>query len=136
MKGYGYILSPSLRLITTSRRTDSRSFLRTGAGRRISMKAPTYTPLSYSSREIRLVTVQPSSEKSAPIECSTTTVSLDQAPKYYALSYCWGDLGIADRISLNHAEVPVIVGSLTGTPTSHSLLVGGSGSVAEADLSR
>jgi hypothetical protein len=71
------------------------------------MKPPTYTPLSYSSREIRLVTVQPSSEKSAPIECSTTTVSLDQAPKYYALSYCWGDLGIADRISLNHAEVPV-----------------------------
>jgi len=30
----------------------------------------------------------------------------------------------------------IIVGSLTGTPTSHSLLVGGSGSVAEADLSR
>jgi hypothetical protein len=33
-------------------------------------------------------------------------------------------------------DLKVIVGSLTGTPTSHSLLVGGSGSVAEADLSR
>jgi hypothetical protein len=33
-------------------------------------------------------------------------------------------------------SLSVIVGSLTGTPTSHSLLVGGSGFAAEPDLSR
>jgi hypothetical protein len=71
------------------------------------MKPSTYSPLSYSNREIRLVTIHLSSEKSAPIECTTITVSLDQAPSYHALSYCWGDPSITVPIRLNGAEVQV-----------------------------
>lgn len=40
--------------------------------------------------QIRLLTIQPG-EPEDDIQCSLTTVSLDDQPKYEALSYVWGD---------------------------------------------
>jgi hypothetical protein len=73
------------------------------------MNTPVYTPLNSSRREIRLVTIHPSPDASAPIECSTSTVSLDQEPvrNYLALSYTWGAPVITKLITLNQAEMPV-----------------------------
>lgn len=75
----------------------------------MNMNLPVYTPLSSSRREIRLVTIRPSSDSSSPIECSTSIVSLDEdpVPKYFALSYTWGAPGITKTIVLNQAEVQV-----------------------------
>jgi len=40
---------------------------------------------------IRIITLSPSDEKDAPIECRFETLPRDEAGEYTALSYCWGD---------------------------------------------
>jgi Heterokaryon incompatibility protein (HET) len=71
------------------------------------MERSIYSPLTYSNREIRIVTISPSVEKSAPIECTTSEISLDKTPGYYALSYCWGDPSITAPMHIDGVEVQV-----------------------------
>ena len=40
-------------------------------------------------KEIRLVTLLPSSKFSSPIDCTIQTVQIDDKPEYEALSYVW-----------------------------------------------
>lgn len=49
-----------------------------------------YTYLDPTTRDIRLLVLLPSQEKSAHIKCLLTQVSLDETPVYEALSYAWG----------------------------------------------
>ena len=48
-----------------------------------------YTPLNSHKREIRLVTIK-SGTQPEPIRCNLSYVSLNDTPKYEALSYVWG----------------------------------------------
>ncbi|KAH6663473.1 heterokaryon incompatibility protein-domain-containing protein [Halenospora varia] len=53
-----------------------------------------YRPLNADSDEIRLITLKRGAVFSAtdsPIECTLQYVSQSKAPRYEALSYCWGD---------------------------------------------
>ncbi|KAJ4257317.1 hypothetical protein NW762_008435 [Fusarium torreyae] len=57
-----------------------------------------YTPLDRSRREIRLIeilSVKPT------IVCTLSTVSLDDNPRFSALSYLWGDAGNTKHITVN-----------------------------------
>lgn len=50
-----------------------------------------YSPLDYSTCEIRLLHIQDSANVNDDIECTLSTASLDDQPKYVAVSYAWGD---------------------------------------------
>ena len=60
-----------------------------------------YSNLDASINEIRLLTVSPSDEPSATVECFIDHISLDQFPCYTALSYCWGSVENTIPILLN-----------------------------------
>ena len=59
-----------------------------------------YTPLNPHKREIRLTTIKPGTQPE-PIRCDLSYVSLNDTPKYEALSYVWGDPSIRMPILLD-----------------------------------
>ncbi|KAI1415164.1 HET-domain-containing protein [Hypoxylon sp. FL1857] len=59
-----------------------------------------YTPLNGTGRQIRLVTICPGIWSDI-IECILHTTSLDDSPRYEALSYVWGDANKKVPISLD-----------------------------------
>lgn len=59
-----------------------------------------YTPLSESSRDIRLLHLRPGIW-SDPIQCTLETVSLNDGPRHRAISYVWGDPKAAETIYVN-----------------------------------
>lgn len=59
--------------------------------------------------EIRLLTVWPNEDFSAPLECALRTTTLFEDPYYDALSYYWG--------SANDLELVIVHGSDEGRPT-------------------
>lgn len=67
----------------------------------------TYSPLSHDNREIRVVIIEPSLERSMPIRCTTRKISLNNSPTYHALSYAWGDPTVTASILLNDVETQV-----------------------------
>jgi hypothetical protein len=73
------------------------------------MKSYEYGALNSTKHEIRLLTIQPSSRVSAQVNCSITTVDLDNDPQYEALSYCWGDSANPVSIKLEGVYFPVTV---------------------------
>ena len=50
-----------------------------------------YKPLDSEKSQIRLVTIQPKNQESQQIRCDLEICSLDEKPRYEALSYVWGD---------------------------------------------
>ncbi|KAH7348256.1 heterokaryon incompatibility protein-domain-containing protein [Pyrenochaeta sp. MPI-SDFR-AT-0127] len=52
---------------------------------------PVYNSLQWDRREIRLIHIKPASNLDEPLECQLVAVSLDDNPRYGALSYTWGD---------------------------------------------
>lgn len=67
-----------------------------------------YAFLDPTTDEIRLITLLPSDETSARIECLLSHVSLNSKPDYEALSYAWGDQKEDIRaISLGGKPFPV-----------------------------
>jgi hypothetical protein len=60
-----------------------------------------YALLDESRREIRLLTVLPSRNDSDPISCLLNVVSLNDEPRYSALSYVWGSLDSEEGITVN-----------------------------------
>lgn len=74
---------------------------------------PAQTPsFQYSSPligfSIRILTVLPGS-LDAQLRCHLATTSLEKAPEYLALSYCWGDLAIKKTILADNQELAVAV---------------------------
>jgi hypothetical protein len=61
--------------------------------------APIYKPLDSSRRQIRLLRIEPAKDPSHKIKCHLFTESLDEKPRYHALSYVWGNT--KDRKSIN-----------------------------------
>ncbi|KAM3082009.1 hypothetical protein ACMFMG_004468 [Clarireedia jacksonii] len=59
-----------------------------------------YTPLRREYREIRLASLKPGDPED-DIQLSLSAISLDDGPKYVALSYVWGDLDDTYQINLN-----------------------------------
>ena len=59
-----------------------------------------YTPVNSHKREVRLVTIK-SGTPPEPIQCNLSYVSLNDTPKYEALSYVWGDPSIRMPILLD-----------------------------------
>ncbi|GKZ49876.1 hypothetical protein AbraIFM66951_002585 [Aspergillus brasiliensis] len=51
-----------------------------------------YNPLNPNRREIRLLEILPSESEDGPIQGSLRVLSLDDSPKFEALSYAWGDI--------------------------------------------
>ena len=68
-----------------------------------------YAPLDPDRRETRFVTVAPSRDFNARIDCTVSAASLDDCPEYIALSYVWGNPKIVPTILLNGFEQKVTI---------------------------
>ncbi|KAK5101489.1 hypothetical protein LTR70_000782 [Exophiala xenobiotica] len=73
------------------------------------MTTPLYSELNEIELQFRLLTIEPSQELEEPLKCSMHTMSLREAPQYYALSYLWGNKNVTDKVSVNGIEVAVTV---------------------------
>jgi SpoVK/Ycf46/Vps4 family AAA+-type ATPase len=60
-----------------------------------------YRPLVLSSKEIRLLELQPSLSPSSDIHLTLRIASLDDPPPFFALSYAWGDPNPARTVRLD-----------------------------------
>ena len=63
-----------------------------------------YKPLHVARHEIRLLHIKPSSKLEEEPYCSLKTVSLDDNPRFEALSYTWGDPNLTRPIRLENRE--------------------------------
>jgi hypothetical protein len=68
-----------------------------------------YEPLDSSGKEIRLLSIQPAKIRAAPIRCEIYRIRLQDADKYVALSYIWGNPNRRRPIYLNGIKVEVTV---------------------------
>ncbi|CAG9998511.1 unnamed protein product [Clonostachys byssicola] len=68
--------------------------------------AITYTTLNSDVSEIRLLRIEPG-EQGDSLICSVSVVSLDNKPKYEALSYVWGDASLTVDITVDGNLHPV-----------------------------
>ncbi|KAM7211348.1 Heterokaryon incompatibility protein (HET) domain containing protein [Rhypophila decipiens] len=66
------------------------------------------SPLDRTSRDIRILSLKPG-KRTDPIVCTLSTTSLDDNPRYEALSYVWGDPSICEKIILDNQERDVTV---------------------------
>ncbi|KAG8160863.1 hypothetical protein KVR01_009127 [Diaporthe batatas] len=72
--------------------------------------ASIYAPLHSDGRKFRLLVLEPSPDRQAPIRCQLKQSSFDNAiPEYKALSYTWGDPLVTTPISVNDAEIQITV---------------------------
>lgn len=67
-----------------------------------------YSPLDTQKSEIRVVTLLPGKPRDA-IRCTLSTVSLDSAPEFTALSYAWGDPDKTKPITVDNEPFDVTV---------------------------
>lgn len=74
-------------------------------------KSYTYAPLE-GSRDIRLLVLQPG-QLGSPIHCTLVVTSLDSAPEYETISYCWGDESIKQKIFCDDCTIDVTVSLYT-----------------------
>jgi hypothetical protein len=72
-----------------------------------------YTALDPARREIRLLSVKGAIFRADPVDCTLDVFSLDSAPEYTALSYCWGTDPPGKRILCN-GKVYMVRPSLEG----------------------
>jgi hypothetical protein len=70
-----------------------------------------YAHAPLSGREIRLLSICPSSNPERQLECSLGPCDLDSAPPYEALSYVWGTLGVFTNVSIIVNGEVVSIGS-------------------------
>lgn len=61
-----------------------------------------WLPLEQAKREIRLLRIAPNADLTAQPECYLAPVSLNQSPKYGAISYAWGDANIKAPIRIDN----------------------------------
>ncbi|KAF2690263.1 hypothetical protein K458DRAFT_100874 [Lentithecium fluviatile CBS 122367] len=77
-----------------------------------------YQPLNTENREIRVLTILPSSSTTEPLQChlSTTSLSARRHKKFEALSYVWGVPDFSKSITINGEErfiTPTLLSALT-----------------------
>ena len=65
-----------------------------------------WSTLKQECQEIRLLTLCPGAFQQE-IYCKLRIFSLNEDPKYVALSYCWGDQNDRDTISVNGQKITV-----------------------------
>lgn len=70
-----------------------------------------YRPLDSQRNEIRILTIWPNEDRLAPLECSLRVESLDDRPRYHALSYYWGP------VNAENLDMVLVSGSDEGSPT-------------------
>ena len=69
---------------------------------------PLYAPLDETRNEIRLLELVSCSKTVRPlVECNMITCSLNDSPRYQALSYVWGDPNDTHKIRVNGQDVQV-----------------------------
>jgi Heterokaryon incompatibility protein (HET) len=69
-----------------------------------------YKSLDFAGFEFRLLTIlEPRDDRDITIRCIITQGNLIDPPEYSALSYCWGDPAITERIFVNDEPVQVTV---------------------------
>jgi hypothetical protein len=66
-----------------------------------------YQPLDRNARSIRLLEIGLADDESDPVSCRLISVSLDERPSYYALSYVWGDPQVTTPVILDRSKVLV-----------------------------
>jgi hypothetical protein len=66
-----------------------------------------YEPLLTSSRQLRLLFLEPCTDHKQSIRCNLVTTSLNSDPKYEALSYTWGEPVDESDIIVNSITLPV-----------------------------
>ncbi|CZR67070.1 uncharacterized protein PAC_16969 [Phialocephala subalpina] len=66
-----------------------------------------YSVLNEENREVRLLTIQPSSISERVLQCSLQTVSLKDDPQFAALSYVWGDAAVTEKVVINGVSMAV-----------------------------
>lgn len=69
-----------------------------------------YTPIT-SENTIRLLELEPG-RRSEPIRGKLSFANLATTPRYFAVSYCWGDPSAQDTITLNGGRVQQLTRSL------------------------
>ena len=69
------------------------------------------TRLDTSKNEIRLLLLQPSHDPQAQIQCFRKKTSLNDKPRFEALSYTWGDPAVVEPVLLDDEEFNVTVGA-------------------------
>jgi hypothetical protein len=65
----------------------------------------TSLPLPNDETSIRLLTINPSLDRHAPVICSLHLAKIDSASKYETLSYCWGDAAATESVSVNGVDI-------------------------------
>ena len=68
----------------------------------------TYSPLDLDRYETRVLTILPDPPDSS-LRCTLSTLSLLDAIKYDALSYCWGNPAITTDITVDGIKTPVTI---------------------------
>ncbi|KAK4102215.1 HET-domain-containing protein [Parathielavia hyrcaniae] len=66
-----------------------------------------YTKLSPHKAEIRVLDLHPNARPEEVIQCSLVTVSLQDNPRFEALSYAWGDPTVVEAIAVDHQRIQV-----------------------------
>jgi hypothetical protein len=66
-----------------------------------------YEFLETSKSEIRLLLLHPAQDMTSEIQCTLSKVSLDANPRYFALSYVWGDPKVTHNILVNGCQIQV-----------------------------
>ncbi|KAH6673875.1 heterokaryon incompatibility protein-domain-containing protein [Halenospora varia] len=66
-----------------------------------------YSALNEENREVRLLTIQPSSISERVLQCSLQTFSLKDDPQFAALSYVWGDAAVTEKVIINGVSMAV-----------------------------
>jgi hypothetical protein len=66
-----------------------------------SVNVPLYGHLNDRRREIRILKLLSLPQINKTLQCEMTTVSLEDVPKYIALSYVWGDVGDTTEIAVD-----------------------------------
>jgi hypothetical protein len=85
------------------RRTDLGPTLANKNGPAFSEKFA-YQPLDPHVDSTRLLHIEPASNESGPLICRLVHATFEQRPKFWALSYVWGDATVKTKLCLNGAD--------------------------------
>lgn len=95
-----------------------------------------YSPLDPLRREIRLVTILPCEDDEGQIVCQLETASLDNDPKYAAMSYVWGDAAVTTDILVDNIPFAATTNLVAGLLQFRRAGLGQPGKGKDAGLSR
>ena len=77
------------------------------SGLRLGDRIHLYRPLNPTYHEIRLLQILLAPDENTVASCQLLTCSLNEDPKYIALSYVWGDPSVTEDIGVNGKTISV-----------------------------